>query len=791
MTEEKDQKTETYEFGDCVVDADRRELSVAGETVDMQPKAFELLLFLIRNRHRAVDKDELQDELWPRTIVTETALTRCVMKARRAVGDDADRQHAIKTVHGHGYRFVADIDEALEPAPTEPLPEPARPATTFNWRRLYMPGAIGMLAAFAIGVYMMLAPPALGGPIRLAVLPVENATGDEGMEWVSTGLMALMDRMLQDDGIDTVSSGQVTGLAGDSPVSQLVATGSEFRDRIAKSAAATHVLGARIEDNNGLYRITYTLAGAGDRPTRRTMVGKEPTQLVKDLVRTVSALIVKTPTPDDDEQSISNDEFLNQAFARGMVLYKEGRYSDAKELFEVVIEQEPHLFWPRYERALTLRNMREYDAAERELFALRKEFPVEGNEKAHASIENALGVMYMYRQRHDEARAAYERAVELSTGADEKFRLAVTYQNMGLMERGLGAYEKALVHMTASEETYRTMDIEMLPGTLHNNLSGVLIQMGQFEEAMARSEQAVEAFRFTGERRNESAALNRLADIHARLRNYDEAIAKAEASMAIRQELGDTYGVGSSLVTLADISSIRGNFTKALQYAQQAYDIGTDIDDHRIVVSALVRVARNESRLGNHATAAARWDTLESIARLANDGHNVWRSQLGKAAAFIKRARYDEALAIAETLLQDARDQDRRREETAALRIFAGVYAAQGRHEEAIDVLEETYAIAEEIEDTVVKASVHLRLAESWLALGDAEAAAPHVEAGTLARPEDYDSLKIQAQYASLNGQPAEAARLMGDARTNAGEGWSDEDADLLAAYREAASSND
>ena len=87
MTTEKDQKSEVYKFADCVVDASRRELTMAGDAVTMQPKAFELLLFLLRNRHRAVDKDELQDALWPRSIVTETALTRCVMKARRAVGD--------------------------------------------------------------------------------------------------------------------------------------------------------------------------------------------------------------------------------------------------------------------------------------------------------------------------------------------------------------------------------------------------------------------------------------------------------------------------------------------------------------------------------------------------------------------------------------------------------------------------------------------------------------------------------------------------------------------------------
>ena len=43
-----------------------------------------------------------------------------------------------------------------------------------------------------------------------------------------------------------------------------------------------------------------------------------------------------------------------------MALYHEGRYDDAKSLFELMIEQEPHLFWPRYERALCIRNLRDF-----------------------------------------------------------------------------------------------------------------------------------------------------------------------------------------------------------------------------------------------------------------------------------------------------------------------------------------------------------------------------------------------------------------------------------------------
>ena len=130
MTEENTEKTEVYRFGDCVLDAARRELTMAGEPVTTQPKAFELLLYLVRHRSRAVDKDELQDALWPRSIVTETALTRCVMKARRAVGDDAERQAIIKTVHGHGYRFVAalhDKADAAASAGAQTAPAPAKP----------------------------------------------------------------------------------------------------------------------------------------------------------------------------------------------------------------------------------------------------------------------------------------------------------------------------------------------------------------------------------------------------------------------------------------------------------------------------------------------------------------------------------------------------------------------------------------------------------------------------------------------------------------------------------------
>ncbi len=784
MTTEKDQETEVYKFGDCVVDADRRELTIVGDPVTTQPKAFELLLYLIRNHHRAVSKDELQDALWPRSIVTETALTRCVMKARRAVGDDADKQALIKTVHGHGYRFIATIDAATVHEPdAKKLPRP-RLRRAFNLQVFKVFGVTAGLIAAVVIAWLLLSPPALSGPVRLAVLPIENATGDTDMDWVSFGLMELMSRMLQDSGIETASSRDVSGLAGDAPLAELIASGSEFRDTLAKTAAVTHVIGAKLEDNNGLYRLTYTLAGAGRRPTRRTMVGQEPTKLVKDVVNTVTALIVKSAPPSVDQSSVSNDEFLNEAYARGMALFHEGQYKEAKSLFELIVEQEPQLFWPRYELALTIRNLRNFEDAERDLIVLREEVSKPGMEKEQASTENALGVIYWSKRRHDEARIAFQKMVDLSLLSGNDLRAATGYQNLGLVEKNVGNTPKALSYMRQAEQTYNDMDIQMLPGALLNNMSGVLIQMGHFEEAEDYSNRAIESFRLTGERRNEATAMSRLSNIYAKQRFYDQAFEAAENSLSVRRELDDQFGIASSFISIADIAAQQGNYTRAMQHALQAHDIGIDIDSTRITVPALIRIARAETRLGDPDSAAERYATVEAIARNTDDPHNVFRARLGIAETKIESGRYNDALAIATELLDEARDKNRQRDETAAMRVFARVYTQLDRHQEAIQVLEDAFAIADNIDDSVVQASLHIRLAEAYLATDNSDAAASHVDAAATLRPEDADSLKVQAHFESMRGDIEAAARLMGRARTNSGESWNDEDAATLAQYR-------
>jgi adenylate cyclase len=97
------------QFAKCTLDSSGRELFRDGVAIPIEPRTFDLLLYLIAHRDRAVGKDELQNNVWG-TIVSDAALTRAIMKVRKAVGDDTNSSSIIKTVPRFGYRFVANIE---------------------------------------------------------------------------------------------------------------------------------------------------------------------------------------------------------------------------------------------------------------------------------------------------------------------------------------------------------------------------------------------------------------------------------------------------------------------------------------------------------------------------------------------------------------------------------------------------------------------------------------------------------------------------------------------------------
>ena len=102
-------------FGAFSIDADARQLLKDGKEIPLRPKAFELLLILSSNRPSALSKADLQSRLWPDSFVTEANLPGLVKELRDALDDDPRQPRFLRTLHGFGYAFEAESDDAPEP----------------------------------------------------------------------------------------------------------------------------------------------------------------------------------------------------------------------------------------------------------------------------------------------------------------------------------------------------------------------------------------------------------------------------------------------------------------------------------------------------------------------------------------------------------------------------------------------------------------------------------------------------------------------------------------------------
>jgi DNA-binding winged helix-turn-helix (wHTH) protein len=97
-------------FDDAEVEPRTGQVFKAGAVVQLEPKAFKLLVFLIENRDRLVEKHEILDAVWKDINVTENVLASAIAKLRRTLGDNSKTAKYIQTFHTRGYRFVANVE---------------------------------------------------------------------------------------------------------------------------------------------------------------------------------------------------------------------------------------------------------------------------------------------------------------------------------------------------------------------------------------------------------------------------------------------------------------------------------------------------------------------------------------------------------------------------------------------------------------------------------------------------------------------------------------------------------
>ena len=195
-------------FNDTQLDVGRYELRRNGDLLRLERLPMELLVLLATRQGELVTREEVIERLWGRGVYldAEQGINTAIRKIRICLRDTAENPKYVQTVVGKGFRFVpsvtileppaavsaqgaAAIAAAPAPAPTPtPVPEAFR-VSPFGPRTLIATAAIVVVVAFAIGWYRYRHRTPESAPVRaIAVLPLENLSGDPSQEYFADGI---------------------------------------------------------------------------------------------------------------------------------------------------------------------------------------------------------------------------------------------------------------------------------------------------------------------------------------------------------------------------------------------------------------------------------------------------------------------------------------------------------------------------------------------------------------------------------------------------------------------------
>ena len=182
-----------YQFGAFTVDARTGELSHAGRRTPLRDQSVQLLLALLEQPGELLTREELAGRLWAAgTFVDfDRGLNKAINHLREALGDSAEQPRFIETLPRKGYRFIAPVTSTGEDVETASLPVTAPESSRRRWLRLpvVLIAGISLTIGAGIGVRNWVAsrssPPRIAA---LAVLPLENLSGDAEQQYFADGL---------------------------------------------------------------------------------------------------------------------------------------------------------------------------------------------------------------------------------------------------------------------------------------------------------------------------------------------------------------------------------------------------------------------------------------------------------------------------------------------------------------------------------------------------------------------------------------------------------------------------
>jgi len=495
-------------FGAFEADLRSGELRKHGRRIKLQDQPFQVLALLLEQLGEVVTREELRQKLWPADTFVDfdVGLNTAIKRLRDALGDSAESPRYIETLHRRGYRFIASVEDAIPAIAPGPLPsigagqaeaasvaKPAEDAPTAAKAGLSPQSLWGVALAAAAGLALLLAlnlsslhhrvqgttiPPKIQS---LAVLPLENLSGDSAQEYFVDGMT---EELITD-------LGKIAGLRVISRTSSMHYKGTrKTLPEIARELNVDAVIEGAVLRSGDHVRITAQLVeAASDRHLWAESYERELRDVLA-LQGEVARDVAKQVNIKLSQEEQTRFASAHPVDPKALEAYLKGRYELYKmtlegtkksiDYFAQALDKDPTYAraWAGLSEALSFPLVPQgtWDSQPQEVSAKAKAAALKALELDGALSEGhlSLGLVLERDWLWSGAEKEYQRAIAL----DPNNARAHGVYGFHLMAQG--RLEEAIA------ETRRAQELDPLSPLMHRDLARALSAAGRYDEALAQ-----------------------------------------------------------------------------------------------------------------------------------------------------------------------------------------------------------------------------------------------------------------------------------------------------------------
>ena len=588
------QPNSVVRFGTYEVSLQSGEVRKAGLRIRVQQQPMKLLEILLEHPGEVVTREELRSRVWPGESFGDfdQALNIAIGKLRSALGDSAESPRFIETLPKRGYRFIADVSVvdtdgrpkrqepvAGDPPATDPGPKIQGIGLAVAPQRRLLPTR-WIIAALALVIIVSLAilsvwvfrsrAPAPTGIRSIAVLPLENLSGDASQNYFADGMT---DELITD-------LAQISALRVISRTSVMVYKGARKPlPQIARELNVDAVVEGTVLRSGDQVRITAQLieASTDKHLWSQSYEGQlRDTLALQDRVARAIAEQIQINLTPREQAALKSVRVVNpeayESYLKGRYFWNK-RTADglrvALAYFNQAAEEDPN-------------NARAYSGLA-DTYALLGDWqyavmtPKEAYPKAKTAALKALELDSSLGEAHnslafvldgfdwdlDSGGKEFRRAIELNPGYATAHHWYAGHLAL------LGQYDEAIVEMKKAES------LDPLSLIINSDLAELLVLAHSYDEAIAQSRKTIEMDP------NFAMAHNQLAQAYMQKHMYDQAIAELQNAVQL------SGGGPTCIANLARAYGLSGKRSEAMKLLNDLKSSSTAKNSHASEVAAI------------------------------------------------------------------------------------------------------------------------------------------------------------------------------------------------------------